>query len=100
MAGKRLDIRNDGVSRRRAAVPQTPRAGAMRTQAGGIYENVYVREDGCWKIQGITVTMTYYASHQRERVSFPTAPPSGLFPPDRASQPIVESLGRQFNLWH
>jgi hypothetical protein len=68
--------------------------------ADGIYENVYVREGGRWKIQGITVTMTYYASLQRERVSFPTAPPSADLPPDQPSQPIVEALGRQFNPWH
>ena len=68
--------------------------------ADGIYENTYVREDGRWKIQGLTVTMTYYASLQRERVSFPTAPPSTQLPPDRPSQPVVEALGRQFNPWH
>jgi hypothetical protein len=68
--------------------------------ADGIYENVYVREGGRWKIQGITVTMTYYAALQRERVSFPTAPPSADLPPDQPSQPIVEALGRQFNPWH
>jgi hypothetical protein len=59
-----------------------------------------VRENGRWKIQGLTVTMTYYASLQRERVSFPTAPPSTALPPDRPSQPVVEALGRQFNPWH
>ncbi len=68
--------------------------------ADGVYENVYVREDGRWKIQGLTVTMTYYASLQRESVSFPTAPPSTRVPPDRPSQPVVEELGRQFNPWH
>ncbi len=68
--------------------------------ADGIYENTYVREDGRWKIQGLTVTMTYYASLQRERISFPTAPPSTQLPPDRPSQPVVEALGRQFNPWH
>ena len=68
--------------------------------ADGIYENAYVRENGRWKIQGLTVTMTYYASLQRERVSFPTAPPSTALPPDRPSQPVVEALGRQFNPWH
>jgi hypothetical protein len=41
-----------------------------------------------------------YASLQRERVSFPTAPPSTALPPDRPSQPVVEALGRQFNPWH
>lgn len=68
--------------------------------ADGIYENSYVREGGRWKIQGLTVTMTYYAALQRERISFPTAPPSAALPPDRPSQPVVEPLGRQFNPWH
>lgn len=68
--------------------------------ADGIYENTYVREEGRWKIQGLAVTMTYYAAVQRERVSFPTAPPSGRLPPDRPSQPVVAALGRQFNPWH
>ncbi|MEY4760340.1 MAG: hypothetical protein RLZZ200_196, partial [Pseudomonadota bacterium] len=43
--------------------------------ADGIYENCYVRERGRWKIQGITVTMTYYAALERRAISFPTAPP-------------------------
>lgn len=68
--------------------------------ADGVYENTYVREDGRWKIQGLTVTMTYYAALQRERISFPTAPPSTMLPPDRPSQPVVAALGRQFNPWH
>jgi hypothetical protein len=68
--------------------------------ADGIYENTYVREDGRWKIQGLTVTMTYYASLERERVSFPTAPPSTELPPDRPSRPVDAALGRQFNPWH
>jgi len=68
--------------------------------ADGIYENTYVREGGRWKIEGITVTMTYYAALERRAVSFPTAPPSTLLPPDRPSQPVVEALGRQFNPWH
>jgi len=68
--------------------------------ADGIYENTYVREDGRWKIQGLTVTMTYYAALQRERISFPSAPPSVELPPDRPSQPVVAALGRQFNPWH
>ena len=68
--------------------------------ADGIYENTYVREHGRWRIQGLTVTMTYYASLARERISFPTAPPSAELPPDRPSQPVVAALGRQFNPWH
>ena len=68
--------------------------------ADGIYENEYVREDGKWKIQGITVAMTFYAALEREKVWFPSAPPSIDMPPDAPSQPVVEALGRQFNPFH
>jgi len=68
--------------------------------ADGIYENEYVREGGRWKILGITVTMTFYAALERDRVWFPSAPPSTEMPPDAPSQPVVEALGRQFNPFH
>ena len=68
--------------------------------ADGIYENEYVREDGVWKIRGVTVTMTFYAALERARIWFPSAPPSAAMPPDAPSQPVVEALGRQFNPWH
>lgn len=68
--------------------------------ADGIYENEYVREAGKWKILGITVAMTFYAAIEREKVWFPSAPPSMTMPPDAPSQPVVEALGRQFNPWH
>lgn len=65
--------------------------------ADGIYENDYVKEGGRWKIQGIRVTMTFYAALERARIWFPTAPPSETLPPDQPSEPPVEALGRQFN---
>lgn len=65
--------------------------------ADGIYENDYVKENGRWKIQGIRVTMTFYATLERANVWFPTAPPSVDFPPDAPSQPVEKRLGRQFN---
>jgi hypothetical protein len=68
--------------------------------ADGIYENEYVREDGQWKILGITVAMTFYAALERDKVWFPSAPPSEEMPPDVPSQPVVEALGRQFNPFH
>jgi hypothetical protein len=48
--------------------------------ADAIYENEYVREDGKWKILGVTVTMTFYAALLRDNVSFETAPPSTVVP--------------------
>jgi hypothetical protein len=68
--------------------------------ADGIYENEYVRENGQWKILGLTVAMTFYAALERERVWFPSAPPSPAMPPDAPSRPVVEALGRQFNPFH
>lgn len=68
--------------------------------ADGIYENEYVREGGQWKILGITVTMTFYTALERDKVWFPSAPPSTEMPPDAPSQPVVEALGRQFNAFH
>ncbi|MEO0061661.1 MAG: hypothetical protein RLZZ08_221 [Pseudomonadota bacterium] len=68
--------------------------------ADGIYENEYVRENGQWKILGLTVTMTFYTALERARIWFPSAPPSVDFPPDAPSQPVDAALGRQFNPWH
>lgn len=68
--------------------------------ADGIYENEYVREGGRWKILGITVAMTFYAALERDKVWFPSAPPSTEMPPDVPSQPVVEALGRQFSPFH
>jgi hypothetical protein len=95
------DDRQHARSRARAQVqgnspPDTPHF----LLADGIYENEYVREDGRWKILGITVTMTFYAALERARIWFPSAPPSEVMPPDAPSQPVVEALGRQFNPWH
>lgn len=95
------DDRQHAWSRARAQVqgnspPDTPHF----LLADGIYENEYVREDGRWKILGITVTMTFYAALERARIWFPSAPPSEVMPPDAPSQPVVEALGRQFNPWH
>jgi hypothetical protein len=65
--------------------------------ADGIYENDYVKEGGRWKIQGIKVTMTFYAALERAKIWFASAAPSENLPPDAPSQPKDEALGRQFN---
>lgn len=65
--------------------------------ADGVYENDYVKEEGRWKIQGIKVTMIFYAALERAKIWFPSAPPSEALPPDAASGPRDERLGRQFN---
>lgn len=65
--------------------------------ADGVYENDYVKEDGRWKIQGLRVTMTFYAALERAKIWFSSAPPSEEAAPDEPSEPPVEGLGRQFN---
>jgi hypothetical protein len=65
--------------------------------ADGIYENDYVKEGGRWKIQGLKVTMTFYAALERANIRFGSAPPSEAFPPGAPSQPRDARLGRQFN---
>jgi hypothetical protein len=92
------DDRTHARSRARAEVqgnspPDTP----TFLFADGIYENDYVKEGGRWKIEGIKVTMTFYAALERASIWFPSAPPSDQLPPDAPSQPRDERLGRQFN---
>jgi hypothetical protein len=67
--------------------------------ADGIYENDYVKEGGRWKIEGIRVTMTFYAALERAKIWFDSAPPSEAFPPAEASPPKDARIGRQFNLF-
>lgn len=94
------DNRQRAMARARAQVhgnspPDTPHF----LFADGIYENDYVKEDGVWKIEGIRVTMTFYAALERAKIWFPTARPSEAFPPQVPSQPVHAGLGRQFNDW-
>lgn len=94
------DDRQHARARARAEIQgNSPPSTPTFLLADGVYENTYVRENGRWKIQGLTVAMTYYAALLRERVTFPTAPPSTLLPPDLPSRPVVPELGRQFNPW-
>lgn len=68
--------------------------------AEGVYENDYVKEAGVWKIKGLAVAMTFYATLEREKIWFPSAPPSQQMPPDAESLPVEAGLGRQFAPWH
>lgn len=68
--------------------------------AEGVYENEYVKENGVWKIKGLAVAMTFYATLEREKIWFPSAPPSEDFPPDLPSMAVEPGLGRQFVPWH
>ena len=96
-----IEVEDDGLhasARARAEVqgnspPDTPHF----LFADGVYENDYVKEDGVWKIEGIKVTMTFYAALERAQVWFGSAPPSEEVPPQSPSDPADERLGRQFN---
>lgn len=68
--------------------------------AEGVYENEYVKDGGVWKIQGLAVAMTFYVTLEREKIWFPSAPPSEDLPPDLPSMPVEPGLGRQFVPWH
>jgi ketosteroid isomerase-like protein len=52
---------------------------------GGVYENVYVKQDGVWKIQKDHVYTTYFTEYDKGWASSgrATAKPSATTPPDR-----------------
>lgn len=52
---------------------------------GGMYENVYVKQDGVWKIQVDHVFTSYFADYDKGWMNGPlgTAQPSPKIPPDR-----------------
>lgn len=68
--------------------------------AEGVYENEYVKQGDTWKIKGLVVAMTFYATLEREKIWFPSAPPSEAMPPDLPSAAVEPGLGRQFVPWH
>ena len=69
--------------------------------AEGVYENVYVREDGVWKIEKLWWAPTFYVLIPGyETVSFESAPPSSEMPPDEPSTPPDDGLGRAFLPFH
>lgn len=74
------DDRQHARARARAEIQgNSPPSTPTFLLADGVYENTYVRENGRWKIQGLTVAMTYYAALLRERVSFPRRHPARCF---------------------
>jgi hypothetical protein len=69
--------------------------------AEGVYENRYVKRGGQWRIQRLHWVPTFYTTVDGfDRAVFESAPPSELVPPDMASDPADERLGRQFLPFH
>lgn len=65
------------------------------------YENLYVREDGVWKIKRLWATpIIYFLVPGTENDELVDAGPSDGFPPDALSRPIDERLGRGFPPYH
>jgi hypothetical protein len=76
--GKTARVRNRAFS-------QLGTFGRAGVWMGGVYENVYVKQDGVWKIQKDHVYTTYFADYDKGWANGPrgTAQPSPKIPPDR-----------------
>jgi SnoaL-like domain len=93
--------RQHAKARWRALIPHGPRAGgSFMVWSEGTYENTYVKEEGRWKIQLLWWAPTFYAQIPIENITFLSGPPSEALPPDLASVPIDEALGRSFLPFH
>lgn len=76
--GKTARVRNRAFS-------QLGAFGRSGIWMGGVYENVYVKQDGVWKMQKDHVYTTYFADYGKGWMNGPrgTAQPSPKIPPDR-----------------
>jgi len=100
-----ITLADDGASARmrsRAVVQgSSPPGGDKMLWAEGVYENQYVKEDGRWKIKHLGWVPTFYVEIAGfERAVFESAPVSAAFPPDQASAPPDDALGRSFLPFH
>ncbi len=100
-----ISVAEDGSSARmrsRAVVQgSSPPGGDKMLWAEGVYENEYVKEGGHWKIKHLGWVPTFYVELPGfDRAVFQSAPPSEAFPPDQASAPQDEALGRSFLPFH
>jgi predicted SnoaL-like aldol condensation-catalyzing enzyme len=77
-----------------------PPDGATMMWAEGVYENTYVKESGVWKIGLLWWVPTFYVSHPYTKLWFDSTPASTTFPPQAASPPPLEGLGRSFMPFH
>lgn len=100
-----ISVAEDGRSARmrsRAVVQGSgPPGGDTMLWAEGVYENEYVKEGGHWKIRHLGWVPTFYVELPGfDGAVFQSAPPSEAFPPDRASAPPDDVLGRSFLPFH
>ncbi|HSI56156.1 MAG TPA: nuclear transport factor 2 family protein [Ideonella sp.] len=88
--------------RSRAVVQgSSPPGGKNMLWAEGVYENEYVKEAGRWKIRRIWWVPTFYVEIPGfDNAVFQSGPASESFPPDQASAPQDEALGRSFVPFH
>ena len=94
--------RQRAKGRWRALIQGSPPPGGKTIMwAEGVYENVYVKEDGHWKIELLWWVPTFYVSLPGyESVSFFSGPESETFPPQVTSVPPIAALGRGFVPYH
>ena len=100
-----ITVAEDGQSakcRARAMVQgNSPPGSGKFLLAEGLYENAYLKEGGNWKIKRLYWVPTYYFQVDGfNGAVFDSGPPSEDFPPDRASPPRNEALGRRFPPFH
>lgn len=98
-------LSDDGLSaqmRSRALVQgNSPPGSGKMLLAEGVYENEFVKENGIWKIKRLWWIPTYYFMVDGfDQAIFDSGPEDANFPPDSASAPIDEGLGRRFPPFH
>lgn len=79
---------------RHRALSQLGTYGQMGVWGGGVYENVYVKEDGVWKFQRDQIFTTFFAPYDKGWVAGarPTPKASDKIPPDGPPTVVYEAL--------
>lgn len=94
-----LNATRDQAQVRARAIIQlsSPPGGHNMLWAEGVYENVFIKENGAWKIKEAVWVPTYYFEIVGTNPpSFQSAPEDNDFPPDAPSRPLDSELGRTF----
>ncbi|HSW06547.1 nuclear transport factor 2 family protein [Aquabacterium sp.] len=78
-----------------------PQGGSTLLLAEGVYENTYVKQGGQWRIARLWWVPTFYVRLPGyDSVAFDSGPASAALPPQAASAPVCEALGRRFPPFH